>query len=81
MLMYTINIIDEWLTGADTESTIEECLIEYAHGRGGVMTAKVCHGIGELYTSMAADQDHIGLWRWFIEGMVCKKICVIQDMY
>ncbi len=36
--------------------------------------------MGELYTSMAADQDRIG-WQRFMDGMVCKQICVIQEAY
>ena len=34
---------------------------------------EVCReGMGEIYTSMAYDQDRIR-WRCFMEGMVCKK--------
>ncbi len=29
---------------------------------------------------MAADQDHIG-WRHFMDGMLCKKNCNIQEDY
>ncbi len=80
MFIHTINIMDARLTGTDTEPALQECLIKNACGRGGVTMAEVCHGMGELYTSMAANQDRIGGWR-FMEEMVCKKIPVIWDAY
>jgi hypothetical protein len=36
--------------------------------------------MGEIYISMANDQDRIGWW-WFMERMVCKKIRGIQEAY
>jgi hypothetical protein len=74
-LLHTINIMDEWLTDAGTEPALQGCLVEYARGRGGV-----CHGIGEINTLMADNQDQIG-WQRFMKGMVCKKICGIQEAY
>jgi hypothetical protein len=78
--MHTINIMDDWLTGADTEPALQECLIEYACSRSGVTMAEVCPGMGELYTLMVVDQDCIG-WRQFMEGMVCKMNGGIQNVY
>jgi hypothetical protein len=49
-------------------------------GQGRNHNVEVCSGMGELYMSMAADQDHIG-WRQFMEGMVCKQIRGIQEAY
>ncbi len=71
--------MDDWLTGANTEPALQECLVEYAHGRGGVTMAEVCQGMGGLYTSMVVNQDCIGWWQ-FMEGMVCKKIHVIKNV-
>jgi hypothetical protein len=79
-LYYTIDIMDEWPTDADTKPTLQECLVEYARGRGGITMLEVCSGMGELYTLMAANQDCIG-WRRFMEGMVCKRIRSIQEAY
>jgi hypothetical protein len=42
--------------------------------------SEVCHGMGKIYTLMADNQDQIR-WRQFMEGMVCKKICGIQEVY
>jgi hypothetical protein len=41
---------------------------------------EVCQGMGEIYISMANDQDRIG-WLRFMEGMVCKKIGGLQEAY
>jgi hypothetical protein len=79
-LFHTIHIMDKWLTDADTKPALQECLIEYARGRGRITMLEVCSGMGELYTSMAADQDRIR-WRRFMEGMVCKRIHGIQEAH
>ncbi len=79
-LFHTIDIMDKWLTDADTKPALQECLVQYTRGRGRIMMLEVCSGMGELYTSMAADQDCIG-WRQFMEGMVCKRIHGIQEPY
>jgi hypothetical protein len=80
MLFHTIDIMDKWLTDADTKPALQECLVKYAHGRGGITMSEVCSGMGELYTSMVDNQDRIG-WRQFMEGMVCKRIRGIQEAY
>jgi hypothetical protein len=36
--------------------------------------------MGKIYASMAANQDRIG-WRQFMEGMVCTRICSVQEAY
>jgi hypothetical protein len=79
-LFHTIDLMDEWLGGANTESILHNCLVEYAKGRGRIMMSEICYGMGKIYTSMAADQDHIG-WRQFMEGMVCTRIRGIQEAY
>jgi hypothetical protein len=80
ILMHTIDIMDDWLMGAGTESPLPQCLVKYACSQGGVMMAEVCQGMGELYKLMKANQNCIG-WRQFMEGIVCKKICGIQNAY
>jgi hypothetical protein len=42
--------------------------------------SEVCHGMGEIYTLMVDNQDQIGWWQ-FMEGMVFKKMCGIQEAY
>jgi hypothetical protein len=79
-LFHTIDIIDQWLSDAGTEPTLQTCLVEYAQGWGGVSMTEVCQGMGEIYISMANNQDRIEWWR-FMEGMVCKKIRGIQEVY
>jgi hypothetical protein len=77
-LFHTINIKDQWLLDAGTEPTLQTCLVEYAQGRGDILMTEVCQGMGEIYISMANNQDRIG-WRRFMEGMICKKIRGIQE--
>jgi hypothetical protein len=79
-LFHTINIMDQWLSNTGTEPTLQTCLVEYAQGRGSISMMEVCQGMGEIYISMANNQDRIEWWR-FMEGMVCKKICGIQEAY
>jgi hypothetical protein len=41
---------------------------------------EICYGLGVEYQKMARDQDVIG-WRWFMEGMICKRMQEIQRVY
>ncbi len=42
--------------------------------------SEVCRGMDYRYTKMADEQDAIG-WRRFMEGMVCRSIQHIQELY
>jgi hypothetical protein len=79
-LFHTINLMDKWLGDANTEPVLHDCLVKYGKGRGGIIMSEICYGIGKIYTSMAAKQDRIGWWK-FVEGMVCTRICSIQEAY
>jgi hypothetical protein len=47
-LFHTINIMDQWLSDAGTEPTLQTCLVEYARGQGGISMTEVCQGMGEI---------------------------------
>ncbi len=55
-------------------------ILEYAQGQGGISKEGVCHIRGEEFPQLAREQDEIE-WRWFMEGMVCKKARVLQSLY
>ena len=54
---------------AETDPDLQECIAEYAHGRGALAMQEICWGRGELFMQMAWEQDEIG-WRRFMEGMI-----------
>jgi hypothetical protein len=76
-LHHTINLIEDWLEESETEPELQEILLEYARGRGGVTMGSICRGCSEEFHQVAKDQDKIG-WQQFMEGMVCKQARTIQ---
>jgi hypothetical protein len=72
--------MEDWLTKAETNPDLLDCIAEYAYSRGGRSMTEICYGLGEEYQEMARDQDIIG-WRWFMEGMMCKRMQEIQRTY
>ena len=54
----TINLLDQWMRGQRTESELQECVYEYATGRGGKTMAEIC----VENKGMARAQDMIS-WR------------------
>ena len=79
-LRHTLELTEEWLTEADTDPDLLDCIMEYAHGRGERSMRVICEGLDSRFTSMAQEQDTIG-WRRFMEGMICSKIREIQLDY
>ncbi len=72
-LQHTVDLMEDWLTEADTDPDLLDCIAEYAYSRGGRSMTEICYGLGEEYQKMARDQDVIG-WRRFMEGMICKRM-------
>jgi hypothetical protein len=35
-LQHTIDLVKDWLKESETEPELQECLLEYARGRGGI---------------------------------------------
>jgi hypothetical protein len=79
-LQHTMDLMEDWLTEAETDLDLLDCIAEYAYSRGGRSMKETCYGLGEEYQEMARDQDVIG-WRQFMEGMICKRMQEIQRTY
>ena len=80
MLMKSVNLLEQWLEEVDTDPDLLKCIVEYTRGRGQLAILDICRGMDCQYTKMADEQDAIG-WRRFMEGMVCRSIRRIQEMY
>jgi hypothetical protein len=78
--MKTINLLEQWLVEVDMDPDLSGCIVECARGRGQLTMSEVCRGMDYRYTKMADEQDAIG-WRRFMEGMVCRSIQHIQELY
>jgi hypothetical protein len=68
------------MTTSDTDPELQDCIAEYAHGRGALTMLEICWGKEEIFLQMAQEQDEIG-WRRFMEGMICNKMREIQHLY
>ncbi len=79
-LKLTLDLAESWLEDMDTDPDLLDCIMEYAHGRGGRTMENICDGLGPQYQRMAMEQDAIG-WRRFMEGMVSKEMRTIQYEY
>jgi hypothetical protein len=79
-LKLTLNLAESWLEEMDTDPDLLDCIMEYAHGRGGRTMENICEGLGSQYQRMAREQDAIG-WRRFMEGMISKEMRTIQYEY
>jgi hypothetical protein len=79
-LQQTVDLMENWLAEADIDPNLLDCIAEYAYSRGGRSMTEICYGFGEEYQEMARDQDAIG-WKWFIGGMICKRMQEIQRTY
>ncbi len=75
-----IDLLDTWMAEVDTDPNLQDCMVEYAKGRGKVIMEEICRGKDTRFFRMVADQDIIG-WRRFMEGMVCKGLWEIQSTY
>jgi hypothetical protein len=76
-LKLTLDLAESWLEGMDMEPDILDCIMEYAHGRGGRTMESICEGLGPRFQRLAKEQDAIG-WRRFMEGMISKEMRAIQ---
>jgi hypothetical protein len=79
-LHHTIKLIEDWLEESETELELQEILLDYARGRGGISMGGICRGHSEEFHQLAKEQDKIG-WRRFMEGMVCKQARTIQSLH
>jgi hypothetical protein len=61
-LHHTLLMMEELMHEANMDPDLQECITEYAHGRGALMIQEICWGRGELFLQMAHKQDEIG-WR------------------
>ncbi len=74
---HTLSLMEKWMQEADTDPDLQECIAEYAHGRGALTMQEICWGQGELFMQMAWEQDEIG----WMEGMKGKRMREIQWVY
>jgi hypothetical protein len=79
-LKHTLELVEEWLSGADTDPNLLDCIMEYMHGRGRKMMESICVGLGPQFILMAKEQDAID-WQQFMEGMISTKMRSIQYDY
>jgi hypothetical protein len=79
-LKHTLELAEDWLVDAETDPDLLDCIMEYAHGRGGRTMESICEGLDSRFSSMAQEQDAIG-WRRFMEGMISSKMRAIQLDY
>jgi hypothetical protein len=61
-LKHTLELVEEWLTEAETDPDLLDCIMAYAHGRGERTMGAICEGLDSRFASMAQEQDAIG-WR------------------
>jgi hypothetical protein len=73
-------MLERWLEHAGTDPTLQDCIVEYCRGRGGISMDTIMQGKEQWFRQMAADQDRIR-WRQFLEGMICKKARNIQTAH
>ncbi len=76
-LKHTIDLMEDWLTEAETVPDLLGCIAEYPHGHCGCTMTENCASLGPQYMQMAHDKDAIG-WRRFKEGMICMHMRGIQ---
>ena len=76
-LKLTLEIMEDWLSEAETDPDLLDCIMEYTHGRGGRMMESICSGLGPKFSRMAREQDSIG-WRHFMEEMIRSSMRGIQ---
>jgi hypothetical protein len=78
--MHSINLLEHWLVEVDTDSDLCDCIMAYAQGRGGITMTKICSGMDHRYRKVAEEQDTIS-WRRFMEGMICRGLRDLQEIY
>ena len=76
-LKLTLELVESQLERMDTDPDLLDCIMEYAHGRGGRTMEDICVSLGTQFNNMAKAQDAIG-WRRFMEGIVCREMRHIQ---
>jgi hypothetical protein len=79
-LLYTLDLMEDWIEELDPDPDLLGCIAEYEHGRGGCTMTEICQGLGEEYHQMAKDQDKIR-WQQFMEGVVSYQMRQIQQQY
>jgi hypothetical protein len=79
-LMHLIDLLKHWLVEVDTDPNLQECMVEYAKGRGSLTMTEICRGMDHRYWKVAEEQDAIG-WRRFMEGMICRGLQGLQEIY
>ena len=80
ILHHTLSLMKKWMQEAGTDPDLQDCIVEYAHGRGALTMQEIFWGQGELFMQMAWEQDEIG-WRRFMERMIGRRIREIQRLY
>jgi hypothetical protein len=57
MLRNMLELMEEWLVDAKTEPDLLNCIMEYAHGRGGQSIENICSGLGQHFMQIAREQE------------------------
>ena len=53
--MRSIDMLERWMMEAGIDPMLQECLVEYCKGRGGVSMDTISRGLGHCYRQMAMD--------------------------
>jgi hypothetical protein len=77
VLHRSIGLLAQWMEDNDTDKTLQDILISYAHGRGGTPVQELVVERTASYVRLARSMDCIG-WRRFMEGMISVEIVSIQ---
>lgn len=64
----SIDLVEQWMKGQETEPTLRKVLIEYAHGRGGETMGEIVGIRGGRLRQLARSMDKIG-WCRFMVGI------------
>jgi hypothetical protein len=49
-LLHTIDFMDDWLTGANIKSALQEGIVKYGQGKGVVVMPEICRRMDKMYT-------------------------------
>ena len=60
----TIDMLELWMIQEQTDPGLQDCIIQYARGRGGTTMDEICKDKHKKYHHFAVSQDKIG-WRRF----------------
>jgi hypothetical protein len=58
--MQSINMLERWMGYVGTDPTLQDCIVAYCRGRGGISMDTITRGLELRYRQMAEEKDCIG---------------------